>query len=558
MSLDGYSMLACAAAGRPLVVVETDGSTVFTDGDQVYLPKDRTDSRVAVAVQGTLVSSGSLDPEVLRQLQGRRRVAARYVTLEVARGCRLHEASLPRWVTQEVAAHWNGTPTGSPADSLRRALRDPTVPEAPAAFGTIRSRKVRSTGATFAGEIDADRVQELLEDLLDEAEDDEELDDLGTHGNRSAGIGGKVLARLLGDLVGAKRQASPEGGAGTGAETVGGVARSPRVQSLVSRVLPGAVDPGAREVPAPQRGVAYPEWDHRRSEYRPDWCRVVEFSPPSTASEPVPRWTDAALRRRIARVGLVYRRHRRQTEGDSLDIGGLVDFAVDRRLGDVSDGRVYEATLRTGRDLGVLVLLDSSGSTGDGASAKKIWDGHREVANRLAAALEDVGDRVAVHAFHSQGRSIRFFHVKGFDDRFDLAARARLGSIEPSGYTRLGAAVRHATHLLQAGAGAHQQLLLLVSDGLPYDDGYEAEHAEQDTRRALDEAHRAGAGVACVSIATSTSGAALERLWGNVPHLALTSPDELVEHIEPLLRSALEAQKSIRRSDLDHKGARPT
>ena len=55
----------------------------------------------------------------------------------------------------------------------------------------------------------------------------------------------------------------------------------------------------------------------------------------------------------------------------------------------------------------------------------------------------------------------------------------------PRGYTRAGAAIRHAAALLERQPAAHR-LLLIISDGKPNDiDGYEGLSGVEDTRQAI-------------------------------------------------------------------------
>lgn len=139
---------------------------------------------------------------------------------------------------------------------------------------------------------------------------------------------------------------------------------------------------------------------------------------------------------------------------------------------------------------------------------------------------------------------MQFLRVKGFDDRDDRAAQHRLAALEPGGFTRLGAAIRHATHLLADKAGA-ASTLLVVGDGLPYDDGYEHRYAQEDCRHALEEAVVAGVACACVSVRSATE--IMENVWGNVPHRSLERTSELAAHVTPLFRGALKEVAASRR-----------
>ncbi len=179
---------------------------------------------------------------------------------------------------------------------------------------------------------------------------------------------------------------------------------------------------------------------------------------------------------------------------------------------------MYELKRRTAHDLGVLILLDSTGSTGESEEGRRVFDEQRALAARLTAGFDELGDRVACHGFQSWGRhAVNYLRVKGFDDRYDHAAQRRLAALEPGGFTRLGAAIRHGTHLLATKAGTSNTLLVVVGDGLPYDDGYEQRYAQEDCRRALREAVIAGVGCACVSVRSATEPEVIERVWGNVP-----------------------------------------
>jgi nitric oxide reductase NorD protein len=67
-----------------------------------------------------------------------------------------------------------------------------------------------------------------------------------------------------------------------------------------------------------------------------------------------------------------------------------------------------------------------------------------------------------------------------------------VGAVRPGYYTRMGAAIRHATVRLAA-RPERQRLLLLLTDGKPNDlDVYEGRYGLEDTRHALKEARSAG------------------------------------------------------------------
>ena len=92
---------------------------------------------------------------------------------------------------------------------------------------------------------------------------------------------------------------------------------------------------------------------------------------------------------------------------------------------------------------------------------------------------------------------------------------------EQVGYSRLGAAVRHGSATLRERAGTPQRLLVLISDAVAYDRGYERAYAAADTRRALAEARADNTAVVCLSIGASTQEEALSQVFGGACYLAL-------------------------------------
>jgi nitric oxide reductase NorD protein len=186
-------------------------------------------------------------------------------------------------------------------------------------------------------------------------------------------------------------------------------------------------------------------------------------------------------------------------------------------------------------------LLDASGSATDAdPDGLAVHDHQRRAAATIAATLEDLGDRVAVYAFRSQSRhAVHLPAIKTFGQRFGAAGRARLNQLEPSSYTRLGAAIRGAGEILKTEAGTPNRLLLVLSDGFPYDDGYEGRYAEADTHKALDELRMDGVACLCLSIGTSTATDALERVFGSAGYANAATLADLSPHMDELFLASL-------------------
>jgi nitric oxide reductase activation protein len=112
-------------------------------------------------------------------------------------------------------------------------------------------------------------------------------------------------------------------------------------------------------------------------------------------------------------------------------------------------------------------------------------------------ALETIGDQYGIYGFSGYGRdNVEFFVIKDFDETLNQRIKNRLDKITPIRSTRMGPAIRHATHKLNL-TDAKVKILVLLSDGRPQDHGYgrdrtEKEYAIHDTKQALNEAKRDG------------------------------------------------------------------
>jgi nitric oxide reductase activation protein len=242
-------------------------------------------------------------------------------------------------------------------------------------------------------------------------------------------------------------------------------------------------------------------------------------------------------------------RYRRQAQGDDVDIDAAIEARVEALAGSAPDEAVYLDSLRRRRDLAVLLLLDVSGSSAEpAATGKTVHEQQRAVAAALTLALHEIGDRVALYAFHSMGRSaVHLVPVKRFDESPDSLVMRRLHSLVPGAYSRLGAAIRHGTAVLSERGGTSRRLLVVLSDGLAYDHGYEPAYGAADARRALAEARREGVGCLCLSIGAGTDAEALRRVFGSAAHATFPVPARLPHAIGPLFRSALRSAEVRRR-----------
>jgi nitric oxide reductase NorD protein len=255
-------------------------------------------------------------------------------------------------------------------------------------------------------------------------------------------------------------------------------------------------------------GIVYPEWDFRLGAYRPRgvvvWPRVAPAGSGAWVEEVMAR--HAALVRRVRRRfdGLRPRRQRvgRQDDGPELDLAAYVGAFADWRAGHASDDRFYTATRPARRDLALTLLVDVSASTDSWVSGgHRIIDVEKESLIVLLEALDALGDRHAAVAFSGEGPGgVRVLTVKDFAEPVRAEVQRRVAALEPDGYTRAGAALRHASALL-ARQPARHRLLLMLTDGKPNDvDHYPGRYGIQDTRQAVAEARLQGLVPFCLTV----------------------------------------------------------
>lgn len=545
---EGFRLLAAFLAGRSVTVVAAPaGEAAHTNGDVVFVSaaRPRAQQRSEVLVQSALLGAGSLDQRVVKALRGRPLVARRYLALE---GRRVLIELASRVPLAEALGPYEGPKAATAGESLDVARGKAAVADPPEWFGVIKPARLLGSGSGL-GTRATDKDLRLEFDLVDptETEDDDD-DQVGGGTSRilklfdNPMINSEKLSDLLRKLLGN----SPAPGDGdAGAEMPVRALRRGRMQGGDSRPIPTTINFVEEGTPGAAIGIGgalYPEWDVHSNRYRPEWCRVLDFpltTETDTFAADVP--DDGVLRRRLARIGLGPKAMRGRPDGDELDIDALINMVVDVRSGYSPSENVYSESRNLARNLGVLILLDASGSTTDtDPEGLAVHDHHCRAAATLTATLDELGDRVAVYAFRSDSRhAVHLPAIKTFEQRFGAVERSRLKQLQPSGYTRLGAGIRGAGGIIDTEAGTPYRLLVVLSDGFPYDHGYEGRYAEADTYKAVDELRADGIACLCLSIGAATATGALERVFGSAGYANAATLAELSPRMDEFFSAAL-------------------
>jgi nitric oxide reductase NorD protein len=294
-------------------------------------------------------------------------------------------------------------------------------------------------------------------------------------------------------------------------------------------------------------GIAYPEWDYRIAAYHQ--ARAVVRERPLERGDA--RWVQDVLRRHAHEVELVRRRFERlrprrvrlsrQMDGSDVDIAAYAVAHADARAGCGGEDRLYETVRPVRRDIAITLLVDVSGSTDSWLSEqRRIIDVEKEALLLVCEALDALGDRYSVAAFSGEGpEAVAIYPIKRFDERHGESVRLRIAGLEHDRYTRMGAALRHATALLGRESARHR-LLLLLTDGKPNDvDLYEGRYGIEDTRQAVCEARLQGLHPFCITV-DREAPAYLPRIFGpgsyTVLRRAHTLPQALVDVVRRLLQ----------------------
>ena len=296
------------------------------------------------------------------------------------------------------------------------------------------------------------------------------------------------------------------------------------------------------------RAFYYDEWDRELGDYRTRWCRIIERQ--NTRGS---RGFVELVRSRYSGVisSIRYqfqllrpenlRRIRGEIDGEDYDLQAVIDYALDMRSTGLIDDRLYTRKLRRERDVTVSFLLDMSSSTARTISrqpnkpytqpGQRIIDIEKEGLVLMSEALEAVGDSYSMQGFTSEGRrNVKFFIIKDFGESYSSDVERRIGGITYQNNTRLGAAIRHAADRLSK-QQARTKLLIILSDGRPYDHDYgDSRYAREDTRMALRHARLDGITPFCITIDRESEDQ-LRDMYGEVGYTIIDDVLSLPERL---------------------------
>lgn len=291
----------------------------------------------------------------------------------------------------------------------------------------------------------------------------------------------------------------------------------------------------------------YSEWDYQIQLERPDWATVQEKRAKMGDMQCI---DDIAsqYKREIARMKFLLdamqpqgtRRIRKLEDGDDIDINAAIRSMIDIRMGMQPDPRIMMRSVRKVRDISVLVLLDLSESTNEKVAGQEftVLELTRQACVLLANAINKIGDPFAIHGFCSDGRhDVEYYRYKDFEQPYDEIPKAKLAGMTGQLSTRMGAAIRHASHYLKLQKSS-KKLLLVITDGEPADvDVRDPQYLRFDTKKAVEEAGRAGVVTYCMSL-DPRADQYVSRIFGERNYMVVDHVERLPEKL-PVLYAGL-------------------
>ena len=291
----------------------------------------------------------------------------------------------------------------------------------------------------------------------------------------------------------------------------------------------------------------YAEWDYQIQLERPAWATVMEKRPKAGDLQVIDQIT-ADNKQIASRLKFLLdamqpqgvQRIRKLEDGDEIDINAAISSMIDFRMGLQPDPRIMMRSVRKVRDISVMVLLDLSESTNEKVLGQdqSVLDLTRQACVLLSDAINKIGDPFAIHGFCSDGRhDVEYYRFKDFEQPYNELPKSRLAGMTGQLSTRMGAAIRHATHYLN-NQRTSKKLLMVITDGEPADiDVRDPQYLRYDAKKSVEDAARNGISTFCMTL-DPRADQYVSRIFGAKNYMVVDQIARLPEKL-PLLYAGL-------------------
>ena len=285
--------------------------------------------------------------------------------------------------------------------------------------------------------------------------------------------------------------------------------------------------------------IAYDEWDYKKRVYKSKFCKLYTRSHFNIDTDYYKRTllenhsTLNGLRKMLTNINNKMQQIRKQTQGTEFDIDTVTDLFVDVHSGHTPTEKIYLSNRKKEKDISILLLLDISLSSDAYSDGNRIIDVEKQVAILFGEILNEFAIDFSIDCFYSKTRNFsNYLIIKSFDEEWNKA-KYKVGSIQPTGYTRIGTALRHSGSLLKA-RKTRNKWVILLSDGKPNDfDRYEGKYGINDVKQALRELNENQINAYALAIEASAKYY-LPQMFGQNHYQILSSPVELLTSLVKL------------------------
>jgi nitric oxide reductase NorD protein len=252
------------------------------------------------------------------------------------------------------------------------------------------------------------------------------------------------------------------------------------------------------------KGFFLDEWDYKKNAYLINYVKIKPIITTNIQAIQIPKRLTKIVKRVQSELDLMELDRIKKTNlsyGDEVNIDSWIDYQGHQNK-EGHNQKFFETFEKKTRDMSTLILADVSLSTEAGITSEiRVIDMIKDGLMVFSEALERLEDRFAIYAFSSlKNTNVRFHIIKNFKEKYSNLILGRIDAIKPGYYTRLGAAIRESTKILNNQKSANK-LLLIVSDGKPNDvDRYDGRYGIEDTKKAIMEAKKKGITPFCVTI----------------------------------------------------------
>ena len=246
------------------------------------------------------------------------------------------------------------------------------------------------------------------------------------------------------------------------------------------------------------------EWDYTKKIYLKDYVRIRPILSTNIQEIPLPNRLKKTVKKVQAELDLLKINRFKSNKlpyGDEICIDTWIDYKGYKNKSQHNQ-KFFENYEKKTRDMATLILADISLSTEAGITQDiRVIDMIKDGLMVFSQALEKLEDKFAIYAFSSnKNTNIKFHILKNFKEKYSNLIRGRIDAIKPGYYTRLGAAIRESSKILDKQKNQNK-LLLIISDGKPNDmDRYEGRYGIEDSKKAIEELKQKGITPFCITI----------------------------------------------------------